>query len=122
MLSTIANIGVWFVALLHLWFFILEFYFWKKPLGMRVFKLDKEFAQRSAALAANQGIYNAFLSAGLFWGVLSNTPIFALQIKIFFLCCVIVAGVAGGFLVNMRIILIQAFPALATLVLLILAR
>lgn len=119
MLLTLANVGVWIIALLHLWFCTLEVFFWQKPLGRKIFKLDKEFAQQSATLAANQGIYNAFLSAGLFWGLLANDTQHALQIKVFFLSCVIIAGIAGGLLVNLKIMFIQAFPALITLLLLL---
>ena len=120
MLSTITTAGIWIIALLHLWFCILEVYFWKKPLGLKVFNLDKEFAQQSATLAANQGIYNSFLSAGLFWGLFSSDPLQALHIKIFFLCCIAIAGIAGGLLVNLRILFIQALPAVITLLLLFL--
>jgi len=118
MISMFADIGVLITAILHLWFFILEFFLWKKPLGLKLFRLEKEFASKSASLAANQGVYNAFLSAGLIWSLLSSDPAQSFHLKIFFLSCVVIAGIFGG-LVNIRIMFIQALPALITLFLLL---
>ena len=118
MLMTIANIGIFLVALLHAWFFILEAFLWQKPIGLKTFKLDPEFAKRSAALAKNQGLYNAFLSAGLVWSLLA-APLVGVQLKIFFLSCVTLAGIYGGLTVSYRITLIQALPAFVTLLLLL---
>lgn len=111
------NALVILVALLHVWFLILEMFLWKKPLGLKIFRLNREFAQQSAALAANQGLYNGFLSAGLLWSILSDDPSQALHLKFFFLSCVVIAGVFGGISVSYRIFFIQALPALLALVL-----
>ena len=98
------------VALLHLYFLALEMFFWDKPLGRRVFNLTPEFAAASKALAANQGLYNGFLAAGLVWGVVAAPP-FALSIRVFFLSCAVIAGVFGGATVSRRIVIVQALPA-----------
>ena len=103
------------VALLHLYFLVLEMFFWEKPLGLRVFGLTPEFAKASRALAANQGLYNGFIVAGLVWGLSLGTA--GDSIKIFFLGCVIVAGVFGALTVNRRILWVQAFPGAAVLAL-----
>jgi len=113
-----ANIAVGLVALLHLYFLVLEMFFWKKPLGRRIFRLTPEFAQASAALAANQGLYNGFLAAGLFWGIILGPPGYG--IKIFFLGCVIVAGIVGALTANLRILWVQALPGAAALTLVLL--
>jgi len=113
-----ANAVVGLVAVLHLFFLVLEMFFWNKPLGRRVFGLTPEFAQASAALAANQGLYNGFLAAGLFWG-LSLGPA-GYGIKVFFLGCVIVAGVFGAITVNRRILWVQALPGAVALTLVLL--
>lgn len=118
MLKTIANIGVFIVALSHLWFCILEIFFWQKPLGMKIFNLQQEFARQSAPLAANQGIYNAFLSAGLLWGLFSFDSSQAFNVKLFFLSCVVIAGIFAAITVNAKIFIVQAVPALITLALL----
>lgn len=118
MLEMLANIGVAIIAVLHIWFCVLETYFWSRPLGCKMFGMSRELALQSAPLAANQGLYNLFLSAGLFWGLLSRDPVQAFNVKVFFLSCVIVAGLYAGATVNRRILLVQAFPALLTLVLL----
>jgi putative membrane protein len=103
------------VALLHLYFLALEIFFWEKPLGLRVFGLTPEFAKASRALAANQGLYNGFIVAGLVWGLSLGTA--GDSIKIFFLGCVIVAGVFGALTVNRRILWVQALPGAAALAL-----
>jgi putative membrane protein len=113
-----ANAVVGLVAVLHLFFLVLEMFFWNKPLGRRVFRLTPEFAQASAALAANQGLYNGFLAAGLFWG-LSLGPA-GYGIKVFFLSCVIVAGVFGAMTANRRILWVQALPGAVALTLVLL--
>jgi putative membrane protein len=119
-LNAVANIAVGLVALLHLYFLVLEMFFWTKPLGRRVFGLDREFAARSASLAANQGLYNGFLAAGLIWGLLRGAE--GLSIVVFLLVCVVVAGVFGAITVNRRILFVQALPAAVALVLVFLAR
>jgi putative membrane protein len=98
-------------ALLHLYFLVLEMFFWTKPLGLKTFRRTPEQARDSASLAANQGLYNGFLSAGLVWGLLQPDPNFAHAIKIFFLGCVLVAGIFGGFTAGKKIFWVQALPA-----------
>jgi putative membrane protein len=118
-MTTIANIAVVLVALLHLYFLVLEMFLWDKPLGRRVFGLTAEFATASKALAANQGLYNGFLVAGLVWGLWLGSA--GSAVKLFFLGCVIVAGIFGGLTVNRRILWVQALPAAATFVLALLS-
>lgn len=91
-------------------------FLWTKPKGLAVFRNTLEKAKESAVLAANQGLYNGFLSAGLIWGVLHPEAQFGLQIKIFFFCCVIVAGLYGALTVGKKILFIQAMPAFIGLV------
>lgn len=118
MIYLLANIGVAITALLHIWFCIIEMLFWTKPLGLKTFKMDKTLAQQSAALAANQGLYNGFLSAGLLWGLFTSDPMQSLHIKIFFLSCIVIAGLYAGLSVSRKILFIQALPAAVTLFLL----
>ena len=120
-MSIIANIGVALVGLLHIYFLILEMFLWTKPTGLRTFGLTPEFAQASKTLAANQGLYNGFLAAGLLCS-LCCTPEVAFAFKVFFLGCVVVAGLYGGFTVGRKILLVQALPGLMALVLVLLAR
>ena len=117
----IANALVALVALLHAYFLILEMFLWTRPLGLKTFRQTPEKAADSAVLAANQGLYNGFLAAGLIWGLVHNAPAFAFQIKAFFLICVIVAGVYGAATVSRRILYVQATPAALALILLFLA-
>lgn len=112
-LSLITNVAIALVAVLHVAFMVLEMFLWRTPFGRRVFGLSAEFAEQSAKLAANQGLYNGFLAAGLVWGLAAND----IYIKVFFLSCVIVAGLYGGFTVKKSILFIQALPALIALVL-----
>ena len=114
-----ANIAVALVALLHLYFLVLEMFFWDKPLGRRVFRLTPEFAAASKSLAANQGLYNGFLAAGLAWGLWLGGDGYA--IKLFFLVCVVVAGVFGAVTVNRRILWIQSLPAAAAMTLVLMS-
>jgi putative membrane protein len=93
-------------------------FLWTKPLGLKTFRNSPEKATESAVLAANQGLYNGFLAAGLVWGLIQSTPAFAFQIKVFFLLCVIVAGIYGAATVSRRILLVQAAPAAIALILL----
>lgn len=118
MLTILVNLGVLIVALMHLWFLILEMFMWQKPLGMKVFHLAPEFAEKTAALAANQGLYNGFLFAGLMWSLLSSDALEAPHLKIFFLSCVILAGIFGALTVNRKIFFVQSMPAVITLALL----
>ena len=116
------NAVVLVVTIEHVWFLVLEMFLWTRPLGLKTFRNTPEFARQSAALAANQGLYNGFLAAGLLWGLCHPVPEMAVQIKVFFLGCVAAAGVAGAITVSRRIFHIQAVPALAGLVLAWLAR
>lgn len=119
-MTTLSAIAIVLVALLHLYFLVLEMFFWDKPRGMRVFGLTPEFAKASKALAANQGLYNGFLAAGLLWGASLGAA--GYPISVFFLLCVIVAGVFGAATVNRRILWVQAFPAVVALALVLLSR
>lgn len=96
-----------FIALVHIGFLILEMYYWTRPFGLKTFDMTPQIAADSAVLAANQGLYNGFLAAGLIWGALSNKR----DVVIFFLCCVIVAGVFGAATAKPTILLVQALPA-----------
>jgi putative membrane protein len=120
-MSVIANIVVALVAALHLYFLVLEMFLWTKPLGLKTFRNSPEKAADSAVLAANQGVYNGFLAAGLIWGLFHPNAGFAFQIKMFFLLCVIAAGLYGAATVSRRILLVQATPAAIGLILLVLA-
>jgi putative membrane protein len=117
----IANALVALVAALHVYFLILEMFLWTRPLGLKTFRNSPQKAADSAVLAANQGLYNGFLAAGLVWALVQGVPGFAFQIKTFFLLCVIVAGVHGAATVSRRILFVQAAPAAIALVLLWLA-
>jgi putative membrane protein len=109
-----AQILIALVALLHLYFLALEMFFWDQPLGRKAFNLTPEFATASKKLAANQGLYNGFLAAGLIWSlILGGREGF--HVAIFFLACVIVAGIYGALTVNKRIFFFQALPALVAL-------
>jgi len=115
--ETAANIMTGVVAFLHAYFLILEMFLWDKPAGLRAFGQTKEDAERTRVLAANQGLYNGFLSAGLIWGLLLGPEGFS--IKVFFLSCVIVAGIFGAATASGKILFIQALPAAIALILLV---
>jgi uncharacterized membrane protein len=119
-LSSAATALVAFVALEHLAFLVLEMFLWNTPVGMRVFGLEPAFAEASASLAANQGLYNGFLAAGLVWSLVRRGDCFALQV--FFLSCVVVAGVFGAVTAKGSILLVQAAPALVALGLVVRSR
>ena len=116
-MTTAGNVAVALVALLHLYFLVLEMFCWERPLGLRTFGLTPEFAKASRALAANQGLYNGFLAAGLVWGLIAYGVVSGRGILTFFLLCIIVAGVYGAVTVSRRILLVQAVPAAVALVL-----
>ena len=113
-----AKVLVGLVAALHLYFLVLEMFLWTTPTGRRVFGLEAAFAQESKVLAANQGLYNGFLAAGLVWGLVADRA----DAKIFFLVCVIVAGAYGAATVNKRILFVQAVPAALALVAVLVSR
>lgn len=104
-----AGIVVALVALLHIYFMILEMFLWTKPTGLRVFGQTKEAAEASRVLAANQGLYNGFLAAGLIWGLLLGSA--GAGVRIFFLACVVVAGLYGAATASRKILFVQALPA-----------
>lgn len=112
-----AAIAVALVALLHLYILVLEMFLWRTPRGLRSFGMTQEVADSSAKLAANQGLYNGFLAAGLLWSLIFYGVVQGRAILTFFLLCVIVAGLYGGATVNRRIILVQAVPAAIALIL-----
>lgn len=118
-MSIAANIVIALIALLHLWFLILEMFLWTRPSGRRAFGITAEFAEQSKVLAANQGLYNGFLAAGLAWGLLLGPDGFG--VKLFFLGCVLVAGVYGGLTATRKVLWFQALPATIGLVLVWLA-
>lgn len=112
-----ANIAIGIVALLHAYFLVLEMFLWDRPFGRRIFKTTPEFAAASKALAANQGLYNGFLAAGLVWGLALGAP--GVDVKVFFLACVVIAGLFGGATVNRNIMFVQAVPGIIGLALLL---
>jgi putative membrane protein len=108
------------VAALHIVFFILESFCWTTPLGRRVFGLTSELAEGSKALAMNQGLYNAFLAAGLIWGLILKGEC-SFGIKVFFLSCVVIAGIVGGLTAKRSILVVQGLPGLIALLLVVFA-
>jgi putative membrane protein len=110
----IALLLVAFVTLSHVTFLILEMFYWNDPVGRDIFGTTPEFAAASAALAKNQGLYNGFLAAGLVWSLVEHSAI-TFPVRVFFLVCVVIAGVYGAATVNKRILLVQAVPALLAL-------
>jgi len=119
-MTILANIAVLLVALLHAAFLVLEMFLWSKPIGQRVFGLPPEVMAASAPLAANQGLYNGFLAAGLVWGLFLGPAGF--QIKVFFLTCVIVAGLFGAATAKRSILWLQALPGAIALILVFLTK
>ena len=111
-MKLLADVFVALVALLHVYFLVLEMFLWDKPLGLKTFRHSAAEAAASKVLAANQGLYNGFLAAGLVWGLVSGRT----DVRVFFLACVIVAGVYGAATVNRRILIVQAVPAAVALV------
>jgi putative membrane protein len=113
-MSIAASIVIAIVALLHVYFLVLEMFLWDKPTGRRAFGLTAEFAAQSKTLAANQGLYNGFLAAGLVWALAAHRS----DVAMFFLGCVLIAGIYGGFTASRKILYVQALPAAIGLVLL----
>ena len=118
-MNTLAGIAIAIVALLHVYFLVLEMFLWDKPAGLRAFGQTREAAAATKVLAANQGLYNGFLAAGLFWGLWLGAAGFG--VKVFFLLCVLIAGVYGAATASRKILYVQALPAGVALVLLVLA-
>ena len=119
MASLFASVALGVVAALHFAFFVLESFLWTKPAGRRIFGLTPELAESTKSLAANQGLYNAFLAAGLIWGAMRPN---ALSVRVFFLSCVVIAGIVGGFTAKRSILLVQALPGVIALLLVLLAK
>ncbi|NWG05147.1 MAG: DUF1304 domain-containing protein [Chloroflexi bacterium] len=117
-MNFVANSAVVLVAVLHLGFLAIEMFFWDHPFGRKTFGMTPEYSKASATLAANQGLYNGFLAAGLMRGLLAGDA----SIKIFFLVCVVIAGVYGGFTAKRSILYMQALPGLLALLLVYLTR
>lgn len=115
-----AEIVVLLIALLHVYILVLEMFLWDKPRGMRAFALSAEKAAMTKVMAANQGLYNGFLAAGLLWGLLQGSA--GDDVKFFFLGCIFVAGLYGGATASRKIYFIQAMPAAIGIILLFLAR
>ncbi len=110
----IAKFLMVFIALLHIYFLILEMFLWDKPLGMKAFGNNLEKAKITKVLAQNQGLYNGFLAAGLLWAVVEKSS-FSIHIATFFLSCIVVAGIYGAMTASKKIFFIQALPAIITL-------
>ena len=109
-MSTLTSIVITVIALMHMWFLILEMLLWDKPTGLRAFGISREYAAQTKVLAANQGLYNGFLAAGLIWGLLLGGAEGA-HVKLFFLTCVLVAGLFGGLTATRKVLWIQGLPA-----------
>ena len=107
-----------FVALIHVGFLVLEMFYWNHPIGWEIFKMTPEVSASSAVLAANQGLYNGFLAAGLIWGLVTGRR----DVKVFFLACVVAAGVYGGLTAKMSILYTQGLPGLLALLAVLSAR
>ncbi|MGZ3236175.1 MAG: DUF1304 domain-containing protein [Burkholderiaceae bacterium] len=113
-MKTAADIVIGLIALEHIWILILEMFLWTHRIGLKAFGQRLEAAENSKILAANQGLYNGFLAAGLVWGLISGEW----QIKLFFVLCVLIAGIYGGMTAKRSILVVQALPALIALLLL----
>ena len=120
MLITKLFIGL--VAFLHIYFLVLEMFLWTSPIGLKTFAMTVEKANETAVLAANQGLYNGFLAAGLLWCLIHPDTTFSKQLAIFFLGCVLAAALYGAYSVNLKILLIQGGPAIIALILILLAK
>ncbi len=117
-MAALTDILIGLIALEHVWILILEMFLWTHPIGLKAFGQKREAAENSKVLAANQGLYNGFLAAGLVWGLLAGNW----QVKVFFVTCVLVAGIVGGLTAKRSILLVQALPALIALLLLLVTR
>jgi putative membrane protein len=110
-----ATIATAMLAVLHLYILVLEMFYWDKPRGRKAFGLSAEFAASTKVMAANQGLYNGFLAAGLVWGLLAGAE--GVGIKVFFLSCIVVAGVFGALTSSRKILFVQALPGALALAL-----
>lgn len=116
----VSSVLIALVALAHGWFLVLEMFLWTTPTGLKALRMTQEQADATALLAKNQGLYNGFLAAGLVWGLMLGTTEMAIAIKTFFLACVLIAGLYGGFTASRTIYFIQALPAAIALAALLL--
>jgi putative membrane protein len=120
-MKTVQVFFVALVAFLHIYFMILEMFYWTKPKGLRAFGITKVFAEQSKTLAANQGLYNGFLAAGLIWSLINKN--FSNQIALFFLSCVVLAGIYGAFSTKkIKLFYIQSIPAIIGIILTLLLK
>jgi len=108
-MSIATNVVVGIIAILHVYFLVLEMFLWDKPAGLRAFGHTPEVARVSKVLAANQGLYNGFLAAGLFWGLILGND--GTDVTLFFLSCILIAGIYGAITASRKILFIQALPA-----------
>lgn len=115
-----ADVLVALVALVHVYILVLEMFLWTRPPGLRAFGLEPDFARATTAMAANQGLYNGFLAAGLVWGLVAGGDL-RVPVLTFFLLCVVVAGLYGAATVSRRILLVQSVPAALALAAVLLA-
>jgi len=115
----LTNIVISLVAILHFYFMVLEMFFWTKPLGLKIFKNTKDKAEMTSVLAANQGLYNGFLAMGLIMSQLFSSPTLRFSFQVYFLACIVVAGIYGAYSVSRRIFFIQALPAIIGIILVI---
>ncbi|MDX2547908.1 DUF1304 domain-containing protein [Streptomyces sp. WI04-05B] len=120
-METVANVLVGLVAALHLYILVMEMFLWQRPPGRKFHGFDAEMASATAKMAANQGLYNGFLAAGLVWGLIAADPT-GFRAQVFFLACVIVAGVYGAATANRRILFAQALPGAIALAAVLVAR
>ncbi|WP_076591409.1 DUF1304 domain-containing protein [Herminiimonas arsenitoxidans] len=118
-MHTIATVATGLVAALHVYILYLEMFLWDTPKGRKAFGLTKEFSAASKVLAANQGLYNGFLAAGLIWGICLGPA--GDSVKVFFLACVVVAGIFGAITSSKKILFVQALPGAIALALVLLA-
>ncbi|EKD42606.1 MAG: hypothetical protein ACD_73C00085G0002 [uncultured bacterium] len=118
-MKLLTSLIISFIALQHYLFLILEMFVWATPLGLKIFKHDQKTADASAILAKNQGLYNGFLASGLVWSLLLKNAPQAQALQIFFLTCILIAGIYGGVTAAKNILLIQALPACIALILLL---
>ncbi|MCY0094172.1 DUF1304 domain-containing protein [Hoeflea ulvae] len=119
--ASLAMVLVALIAVLHIYILVLEMFLWTTPRGMKAFGMKPQQAEQTRVLAANQGLYNGFLAAGLIWSLLQPDAEFAFQLKLFFLACVLVAGLYGGATASRKIFVIQALPAAIALAAVLLA-
>jgi putative membrane protein len=120
-METVANVLVGLVAALHAYILVMEMFLWQKKPGLGLHGFDPEMARATAPMAANQGLYNGFLAAGLAWGLIAADPT-GFRVQVFFLCCVVVAGVFGAVTANRRILFAQALPGALALTAVLIAR